>query len=242
MARFIYAQFTDFLKNIDLEAYRNKYTKVKTVEMDLRKEIQALATIYEQYWQNKDGEKTPLTFEDYYKIYYATNKTDIEKFWHSTGFGKNCKCFNKGLEARIYRTWASLITQIHAGYVAESVFGKGTVKMGTEIDRKEIDILVVQKQRAELKIQIKKVTHRPEFARRQENQKSEDVNVKEVFYIVPNPNDYLDTPYYKVNRKHPKPNELEPSLKDFVKFNPNGTLDRLDNGFVVFTKTAFKIY
>ncbi len=234
--KFSYDSFTSFLRQIDLAKYREKYSKTKIVEMDLPKNIQALQTIYEQYWQNKDDNFAPISFEDYYKIYWTTHETDIKSFWAKSGFGLTCDCFPRGLEARIYRTWASLITQIHAGYVAERVFGKNTVKMGTELDHKNVDILVIKPDATVIKIQIKKVTHRPEFARRQENQRQES-DVKDIFYIVPSISDYETNYTYKVGANKGK---IKNSLKDFKKFNPKGTLERLENGFVIFTPEAFR--
>jgi hypothetical protein len=64
-------------------------------------------------------------------------------------------CFYKGLPARIYRTWASIITQIHAGYVAENVFGAGTVSMSEELDHKGADFQVEYKNKI-LNYQVKK--------------------------------------------------------------------------------------
>ena len=40
-------QFSDFLKDVRLDIYRQKYVSIKIVEMDLPEEIQALKTIYE---------------------------------------------------------------------------------------------------------------------------------------------------------------------------------------------------
>ena len=65
------------------------------------------------------------------------------------------KCFSKGLPARIYRTWASIITQIHAGYVAESVFGEGTVVMSGELDHQGADFQVKYRGKT-LNYQVKK--------------------------------------------------------------------------------------
>ena len=110
MARFTLGQFEDFLKNVDLALYRERFSKIKTVEMDLPANIQALQTIYEQYWDNKDNLLRPLSFDEYYEVYWNTHKKDIQVFWGNTGFGKDCDCFRKGLKARIYRTWVSLIT------------------------------------------------------------------------------------------------------------------------------------
>ncbi|MCI7536323.1 MAG: TaqI family restriction endonuclease [Elusimicrobiaceae bacterium] len=243
MAKFTLAQFEDFLSKIDLNSYRERFQSIKTVEMDLimpkPHNIQALKTIYEQYWKNKDNRTNPPMFDEYYDIYYKENEQDILLFWHNTGFGTNCNCFQKGLKARIYRTWASLITQIQGGYVAESVFGKGSVRMGTELDHKNVDILIVNSDGSDkLKIQIKKETHRPEIARMQKNNQSAD-GIVDVYYIVVSQKDY-DNPYYKRNGKKYKIGDEKPFVKDFIKWYPEtGTMNRLSNGFTIFTKNAF---
>lgn len=239
MARFTLEKFEKFLKGVDLLGYRDRYSKIKTVEMDLPRQIQALQTIYEQYWDNIDNRDEPLSFDEYYKVYYETHQKDIEDFWHKSGFGTACDCFPKGLEARIYRTWASLITQIHGGYVAEEVFGKGLVNMSTELDHQNIDIQVMNPDDTErLRIQIKKVTHRPEIARMLGGEQNKN-GTADIYYIVPAPKDYAD-PFYKKNGKGHKVGDMKPFTKSFIKWYPEtGTLNRLDNGFVVFVPRAF---
>src|SRR3989344_736169 len=120
-------QFEKFLQSVDLKGYREKYRHIKIVEMDLPKEIQAINMLYEVYWKKKRF----LNFEAFYDEYLKEHNQEIDNFQEKTGMCK--KCFAKGLPARIYRTWASIITQIHAGYVAESVFGEGTVTMSGEL-------------------------------------------------------------------------------------------------------------
>lgn len=240
--RFTLDQFENFLKGVDLNSYRQRFSKIKTVEMDLPKNIQALKTIYEQYWDNKDSLENPLDFDEYYELYWKTNEKDIEDFWNNSGYGKTCDCFRNGLKARIYRTWASLITQIQGGYVAETVFGEGSVQMSSELDHKNIDIQIVNPKNTKeikLKIQIKKETHRPEIARMHKNVANEN-GVVDVYYIVPTPENYAN-PKYKVNGKNFKAGDYKPFVKDFIKWNPEaGTMDRLDNGFIIFTKHAFE--
>lgn len=121
-------KFTEFLKTVDLKIYREKFLAIKIVEMDLPKYIQAISLLYKIYWQ----EKKLFTFDDFYKEYISNLNYLIEEFRVKTSMCD--RCFYLGLPARIYRTWASLITQIHAGYVAESVFGKGSVEMSVELD------------------------------------------------------------------------------------------------------------
>ena len=46
-------KFEEFLKSINLGSYREKYRPIKIVEMDLPKNIQAIAILYEIYWDKK---------------------------------------------------------------------------------------------------------------------------------------------------------------------------------------------
>src|SRR3989338_7016819 len=119
-------KFDNFLQSVDLKSYRDKYRPIKIVEMDLPKEVQAINMLYKVYWDQKKF----LSFEDFYKEYLDSQKTEIESFRQKITMCEDC--FYRGLPARIYRTWASIITQIHAGYVTESIFGEGTVAMSGE--------------------------------------------------------------------------------------------------------------
>lgn len=112
-------EFGDFLSSVNLKRYRELYKPIKIVEMDLDKNIQAIALMYKLYWE----EKNIISFDEFYDRYKTYKSELIETFRKKI---QMCEiCFYKGLPARIYRTWASIITQIHAGYVAESVLGTG---------------------------------------------------------------------------------------------------------------------
>ncbi len=235
--RYTLSAFEQFLKDIDLNAYRERFKNIKIVEMDLPKNIQALDTIYDLYWnEDPDGSESPLSFDEFYDEYYKRCQAYIEVFGTKCGFDDDCECFKKGLKARIYRTWASLITQIHAGYVAESVFGIGTIKQGTDLDHKGIDILANYKDN-EIKIQIKKDSKRPEISR-MHKAISNDSGIYNIWYAVIDQKDY-ENPYYVIKSKA---GQLRDKIKPFIKYNPEtGTLDRYDNGFVVFTKREFEL-
>ncbi len=216
-------KFEQFLKSVDLKHYRDKYRSIKIVEMDLPKEIQAINMLYEVYW----GKKKFLSFEKFYEEYLQEHETDIDNFQEKTGM---CKiCFSKGLPARIYRTWASIITQIHAGYVAESVFGDGTVEMSGELDHQGADFQVKYRGKI-LNYQVKKKSLGREV--RQEKPKSKNplpgefLNIK---YEVPS-SDYFENPKKK-NGEYKLPYE---------RFQKNKELKRLPNGFVIFTPYAFE--
>lgn len=235
--RYKLSDFNTFLQSIDLQKYKDEYSYIKTVEMDLPKNIQALNTIYKVYWDKENEARDHvLSFDEFYDVYYNNCKEAINTFWDKSGFEKGCACFQNGLKARIYRTWASLITQIHAGYVAESVFGEGNIEMSTDLDHKGIDILAHYNNN-DIKIQIKKDSKRPEIARMHVSD-PKSKNIYNIWYIVPSPHDY-ENPYYSIKARQ---GELRDSVKPFTKYNKeNGTLDRLNNGFVIFTTKEFEL-
>lgn len=216
-------KFTEFLSGVDLKAYREKYRPIKLVEMDLPKEIQAIEMLYKVYWDQKRF----LSFEDFFKEYSDTYQDEIETFREKITMCEDC--FYRGLPARIYRTWASIITQIHAGYVAESVFGNGTVAMSSELDHKGADFQITYKEKT-LNYQVKKKSLGREV--RQDKLKSklplsgEFIDIK---YEVPS-DDYFENPKRK-DGTYKVP---------YQRFIDNKELQRLPNGFVIFTPCAFE--
>lgn len=213
-------EFTNFLKTVDLKGYREKYAKIKIVEMDLPKEIQAIELLYKVYWV----EKKFISFEEFYERYLNEKKDAIERFRIKITMCKDC--FYRGLKARIYRTWAGLITQIHAGYVAESVFGKGTVEMSRELDSMGADIRVIYKGHF-LNYQVKKTSFsgvkssRP--LPRNKKLKGEPIDI------------YYEVPSCLTNPKT-KSGEFR---KPYLRFLEDKRTEAFPNGFVVFTKEAF---
>ena len=213
--------FDSFLESVDLSGYREKYQHIKIVEMDLPRNIQALDLMYEIYWDKREY----IDFDKFYKRYLKRYKGDIEEFREKTTMCSDC--FYRGLPARIYRTWASIITQIHAGYVAERVFGSGTVRMSTELDRKNADIQVCYKGQV-LNYQVKKSTRSREVRRPKTSKQQLDGEAIDIEYVVPSQKVFDD----------PKKRDGE-YRKPYLDFMSNKDLKRLKNGFVVFTPQAF---
>ena len=145
-------EFNNFLSKIDLITYRNKYSKIKLVELDLPKNIQAIQLLYECYWDNFDL----LNYDTFYEIYITSLQTELKEFRQKQMFSE--ETFYRGLPARIYRTWASLLTQIQGGYVARSIYPK--VEMSAELDYNGIDMRIYPERENEnyINIQIKKET------------------------------------------------------------------------------------
>jgi len=215
-------KFEKFLESVSLNTYRKRYRPIKLVEMDLPKEIQAISLLYKTYWDKKDF----LDFEDFYKEYLNIYRTNIENFRKKITMCKDC--FYRGLPARIYRTWASIITQIHAGYVAESIFGENSVSMSTELDHQGADFQVNYHGQV-LNYQVKKTS----FSREVRSEKKSKTKIKGQFidikYEVPS-EDYFKSPK-KRDGKYKLP---------YLRFTQNKELKRLFNGFVVFTSYAFE--
>lgn len=217
--------FTQFLSTVPLSVYREKYKSIKLVEMDLPKNIQALNHLYKIYWD----EKRFISFDDFYDE-YKKDKTDLleefrEKIWM-------CEvCFYKWLPARIYRTWASIVTQIHWWYVAEEVFWFWTISMSEYLDHKWVDFQINYNW-SNLNIQVKKITQSREVRREKITKSSlEIINIE---YFVPNSQMILhDNKKRDWNYRKPyldfKKNYLD---KDYLKI--------LNNWFVIFSEWLFK--
>lgn len=213
-------RFNKFLSGINLAKYREKYSRIKLVELDLDRNIQAIVHLYREYW---DDRADFPSFDKFYGIYSRKLKRELEDFREDKMFSD--ETFYRGLPARIYRTWASLLTQIQGGYVAEKIYGNGNVEMSADLDYSGVDMRI----RIDgdwLNIQIKKESLSREvrapwqFHRR-------DVPIINVTYEVPGCDPLT-------------PKRGEPS----VPFNRwkdkwDGKLDRLDNGFIIFTDGMF---
>lgn len=220
-----FEKFDEFIRTINLDDYRLKYSHIKIVEMDLPRDIQALKSLYKYYWNEIDINNIP-DFDEYYNLYYKDCANEIEKFRIKTEMCKDC--FSKGLKARIYRTWASIITQIHAGYVAENVFGAGSVEMNDILDHQGKDFIITYKGKI-IPIQVKKESHRPEARM----VRKDDNSIISIFYCVPSKTDF-EKPYYARTGK------IKPQMLDFIQYSPDGILNRYNNGFVVFTEKVFR--
>lgn len=214
-------EFTDFLKKVPLDKYREKYRPIKIVEMDLPKDIQAIALIYEVYWK----EKQFISFDEFYERYKKEKKTQLEEFRKKIQMCESC--FYLGLPARIYRTWASLITQIHGGYVAEFVFGNGSIEMSENLDHAGADFRVSYKGK-KINYQVKKETMSREVRTAKKGKVRIDGEFIDIKYNVPS-GDYFENPK-KLNGEYKTP---------YLRFIEDKTLKRFDNGFVVFTEEAF---
>ena len=210
-----------FLESIDLKKYRKKYSHIKLVELDLDRNIQALHHLYDEYWTKRDNFPS---YDEFYEKYSRDLEDKLEAFRLNKMFSYDT--FHLGLPARIYRTWASLLTQIQGGYAAEELYGRGNVQMSEPLDRRGIDIQILDGNET-FNIQIKK-----ESISREVRAPWQRTRYKEKITVVS----------YKVPGCDPiTPKKREPSIP-FQKWSNKwrGKLCRLDNGFIVFLPDMFK--
>ena len=132
--------------------------------------------------------------------------------------------FYRGLPARIYRTWASLLTQIQGGYAAEEIYGRGNVAMNADLDYSGIDMRLTDGNDI-VNIQIKKETMSREVRAPWQGMRQK----QKIVFVV-----------YEVPGCDPLTKTGKPS-KPFNDWREKwgGKLERLDNGFIVFLPGMF---
>lgn len=220
-------RFEQFLRGINLADYRKKYLPIKILEMNMPRDTQALDTLYRVYW---DEGRLP-SFEDFYREYLSDHHKALRDFYKETLM---CPaCFRKGLEARIYRTWASIITQIHAGYVAKEIFVPGKVLMSENLDRQGADFQV-QYRNGLLNYDVKKIAMSGVVGREQRPKKSLAGKFIPIRYEVPN---------FEII-KNPEKKNSEGFKKAYIDFKEKYLDTRLlrvlSNGFIIFTPFIFE--
>ena len=213
--------FNEFLSKIDLDKYRKKYSKIKLVELDLPKHIQAIRLLYDCYWDKFNL----LDYSDFYSLYSKYLQKELEDFRKQQMFSE--ETFYRGLPARIYRTWASLLTQIQGGYVANSIYPK--VEMSAELDYSGIDMRVYANlnNNEYINIQIKKETVSREVRTPWIGLKGRE-HVTNITYEVTH-----HSPLTKTGR------ECIPYKRWSDRWNKK--LYKLNNGFIIFLPEMFKI-
>jgi len=213
-------EYENFLSTIDLKKYREQYSKIKSVEEDLPKNIQILKLIYKTYWEDKKFTDYDSFWDVYFKLYEKLLiDYNIKRNGNSIHSDGAYLAFLDGLKARLYRTWASILGQIQLGYVIKSIYTDREVLMSAELDWGGVDIRVVGYEDYD----VKKITKRKDI-------KTERINNDETIkirYYVPS-RDVIENPYLK-NGEYCKP---------YLDFKKDNTLDILPNGFVIFTENV----
>lgn len=178
---FMYNEFYVFLRRLPLKNY-GSYKTVKWVEQDLPADpvpniyskeqehisfsLLHIASMTNHYWFNHNFSP----FEDWFKKYWddIQNNSDIkhvlDKFKLYYFDGALYDWFKQGFEARMYRTWFSLLTQLQFQYLWDSLFPE-KITYSVALDSLGIDAQYTYNNK-KVGIQIKKVSFRREVSKR----------------------------------------------------------------------------
>lgn len=216
--------FEEFLAGVPVDTYRERYRPNKTVELDLPKDIQVLRSFYQCYWDEGGQTGDFLDYETFYdQKYLPPLRNKLEDFRQRNMFSKGT--WRDGLRARIYRTWASLLTQAQGAYIAGEIYGMGNVRMSVSQDRRGRDIVFHIPGIGDFGVQIKKISERKDAkAKRGDGGQG----LIEVYYAVPR-----SPPLTPVNKQPAKPYQRWEEEWGHL-------LQRLDNGFVIFKREMFE--
>ena len=212
-------RINEFLESIDLVLYRDKYAHIKLVELDMPRNIRPIPLLYREYWMRREDYPT---FEKFYAIYAEELGSELEIFRQQAMFSEETFC--RGLPARIYRTWASLLTQIQGGYAAEEIYGVGNIEMSTELDYQGVVMRITDDDNT-INIQIKKETLSREVRTPWHSMKN-NIPLVNLTYEVPGCGPLTRTGRNSV---------------PFARWNEKwqGKLMYLNNGFVIFMPEMF---
>ncbi|GAB4450697.1 MAG: TaqI family restriction endonuclease [Bacteroidia bacterium] len=245
--------YEEFLSQIDIQSYSG-FREIKWVEQDLPQEKVPnlykngetikfrhlhLASIYFYYWDNPNFSK----FNDFNKWFdqYWTDMnnnqvviTVLRKFKTYFFDGADEEWFKNGFRARMYRTWMSLLTQIHFQYLWNKLFDE-KIESSALLDSLGLDARFIKGQKT-VGIQIKKISFRREVSDRKftSRQKTFADVVIEIPYVVDNPKEIKE----KLSSERTKLATKEKLEKKLRTFNEN--FSTFPNGFVIFKEEYLK--
>jgi len=245
--------YEKFLSNIDVQSY-SKFREIKWVEQDLPQDnvpnlyregeriklrhLQ-LASIYFYYWDNSNF----LNFNEWFEQYWSDInkneevKTALRKFKSYFFDGADEEWFKDGFRARMYRTWMSLLTQIHFQYLWNKLFDE-KIESSALLDSLGLDGRFTKDEKT-IGIQIKKISFRREVSDRRftpSQKKFADV-VIEIPYVVDNPKEIEE----KLLNPRTRQTTKETLTKKLESFNTSFSM--FPNGFVIFREEYLrKIY
>lgn len=245
--------YENFLSNIDIQSY-SVFREIKWVEQDLPQDkvpnlykegeiikirYLHLASIYFYYWDNTMF----LNFNEWFEQYWTDMngneevKASLKKFKTYFFNGADEEWFKDGFRARMYRTWISLLTQIHFQYLWNKLFDE-KLESSALLDSLGLDALFTKGNRT-IGIQIKKISFRREVSDRRftpSQKKFADVII-EIPYVVDNPTEIKE----KLLNPKSRPTTKETLTKKLDIFNESFSM--FPNGFVIFREDYLrKIY
>lgn len=226
----IYENYEKFLSNINLRKYENKYRQIKTVEQDLPRKLNPLYQIYEDYWNPDSSEHSFPSFENFFETWWKKNLNEIDLFIRKYFWGCSLQFVQLGLEARLYRTLISVLTQFQFCYLW-NVYSDLSLECSADLDIKGIDALITFETK-KIGLQIKKETYRYE-AQGESRFSFRDISV-DLFIEIP----------YTLSSKNLLKEKIENARKRAeiykIWLKVSDYLHHFENGFVVFKPDYIK--
>lgn len=217
-----------FLAKIPLDAYRTAY-KVRCVENDMRDPLMyPIPLMLQRYWEHR----VFSSYETFWNLYRKKNEELIRVWQADIAMDTPSRegAFWDGLEARVYRIWAAVLTQIQGAFVLEDLVGGDAIEQNMLLDLRGVDIRVLGGKKP-LSLQIKQdSTFGVRSAKPKGKYESGDEIRATVWYSVPQV--VREGDLYRADGEN---------RKAYDEFLLNG-LKLLDNGFVVFTDQVFLPY
>ena len=215
-----------FLAHIPLDANRQKYV-IRCVENDMNTPaMYPIPLILQRYWDHRIFS----SFDTFWNLYRRKKEGLLIAWQHAIGMGDYPEAFWAGAEARVYRIWTAVLTQIQGAYVLADMIGEDNVEQTMNLDLRGIDIRVTGGHKP-LCLQIKKASHT-------------GVRSAKPKGVTTNTDEIRDTLRYQVpqivreGNLYRKDGENRAAYDEFLL---NG-LEVLENGFVIFTEQAFIPY
>jgi hypothetical protein len=125
------SRFQDFLASLVLQP---KASGIKTVEMDLKGRLNPAPLLDELFF----GQQQWLSFEQFYKYYLHRYSAELKALANDMPWDDFCQ----GLKARLYRTQFGLLTEYHAFFACQCIFGMQAVSRDPELDRLGVDFSI----------------------------------------------------------------------------------------------------
>ena len=218
-------RFERFLEGIPIGKYREELTPVKTVEQDLKipgHDLNPLPLIYRLYWENQGDFPD---FEKFFETYWKEHLSGIDEFIGKYFWGCSRDFVRLGFKARLYRTWAPVLTQFHFAYLWKEVC-KSSLEASAEMDRAGTDFRIYHPKARTVDISFKKISRRREASERRFPVSQVESKTVELVYTLESFKDKEDF-LKKMGRAKSKTSRLEYCIAFHLQRN-------LKNGFVVF--------
>lgn len=128
-------RFEQKLANLKLD---KRFKAITTVERDLGGEINPGIILQDMIVKRRCFP----SFRNFFEYYCSAFKTQLDAYAKEYYPNLSEEEFKLGIEARLYRTQCSILTDLQAFLMCRKVFGSGIVTRDSELDRRGVDFTI----------------------------------------------------------------------------------------------------